>query len=130
MVKRQPVTSPKLQTPANPYSLATRAGNLLFISGQVALDGAGQLVGRGDVEAQCRQVLANIKALVEAAGGTMDDVAKTTTFVTNMRDLPRTLAVRREFFQPPYPASTAVQISQLVDPEWLIEIEAIAVLDR
>ncbi|MHB1133455.1 MAG: RidA family protein [Chloroflexota bacterium] len=130
MVKRQPVTSPKIQTPKSPFSPATRAGNLLFISGQVALDAEGRLVGRGDIAAQTRQVLENVKALVEAAGGTMDDVVKTTTFIINMGELSQTLAVRREFFQAPYPASTAVQISQLVDPEWLIEIEAIAVLDK
>ncbi len=129
MSSKQPVTAPSVKTPANPYSLATRVGNLLFISGQVALDAEGRLVGKGDVEAQARQVLANIKALVEAAGGNMDDVVKTTTFVTDMRQFPRTTALRREYFREPYPASTAVQVSQLVAPDWLIEIEAVAVLD-
>lgn len=128
MPGKSPVVTPKIKTPANPYSLATRVGNQLFISGQVAVDAEGRLVGMGDLLAQTRQVLENIKALVEAAGGNMDDIVKTTTFVTSMQDFAKTVSIRREYFREPYPASTAVQVAQLVDPNWLIEIEATAVL--
>jgi 2-iminobutanoate/2-iminopropanoate deaminase len=128
MPDKCPVVTPKVKTPTNPYSLAMRVGNQLFISGQVALDAEGRLVGKGDLLAQTRQVLENIKALVEAAGGNMDDIVKTTTFVTSMQDFAKTVPLRREYFHEPYPASTAVQVAQLVDPDWLIEIEATAVL--
>ena len=128
MTGKRPVVTPRLKTPANPYSLATRVGNQVFISGQVAIDAEGQLVGKGDLVAQTRQVLENIKALVEAAGGNMDDIVKTTTFVTSMQDFAKTVPTRREYFHEPYPASTAVQVARLVDPDWLIEIEATAVL--
>ena len=128
-MRKSSVTSPAIKTPANPYSLATRVGNQLYISGQVAVDSEGHLVGKGDIEAQARQVMENIKALMQAVGGSLDDVVTTTTYVTSMKDFARAVPIRREYFGDPYPASTVVEISRLVDPDWLIEIEAIAVLD-
>lgn len=128
MTAKCPVISPKVLTPKMPFSQAIQVGKQLFISGQVAVDAEGRLVGKGDIEAQTRQVMENIKALVEAAGGSLDDIVKTTTFVTTMKDFAKTAAVRREYFKEPYPGSTAVQVTQLVDPDYLIEIEAIAIL--
>ncbi len=104
-------------------------GRTLFVAGQVALDADGQLVGEGDIRAQARQVFRNIKAIIEEAGGEMTDIVKLTTFLTSMDDYPGFVEVRSEFLPAPYPAATLVAVAALVRPEWLVEVEAIAVLD-
>lgn len=103
-------------------------GRLLFVAGQVPLDAAGELVGAGDIRAQTRQVFRNIQAIVEAAGGSMTDIVKLTVFLTDMNDYQAFKEVRREFLKPPFPAATLVQVASLVRPEWLVEVEAIAVI--
>ncbi len=100
----------------------------MHISGQVARGADGHTVGQGDIERQTTQVLENIKALVEAAGGTLAHVARIVVYLTSRNHLPTVLNVRRRYFQEPYPASTAVVVVGLADPEWLVEIEATAVL--
>lgn len=104
------------------------AGRILHLSGQVAQAPDGSLVGRGDIAAQTRQVLTNLQTILASVGGTMDDIVKVTVFVTDMSGLRQVHAVRAEFFRPPYPASTLVEVSRLVDPGYLIEIEALAVI--
>jgi 2-iminobutanoate/2-iminopropanoate deaminase len=103
---------------------------LVFIAGQVSQDAKGNLVGREDIEKQTRQVLANIKKAVEAAGGTVADICKITLFVVGLDEAAyRVIAqVRREFFGKLFPASTMVEIKRLASPDWLIEIEAYAVI--
>ena len=103
-------------------------GRALHISGHVSQDEEGMTVGVGDFEVQTRQVLTNIQTVLTAAGGTMDDIAKVTVFVTDVSHIKQIHAVRATFFNPPYPASTLVQVAQLIDPEWLIEIDAVAVI--
>ena len=103
-------------------------GRVLYVSGHVSQDAAGNTVGKGDLEAQTRQALENIRDVLAHAGGTMDDVAKVTVFCTDVSEIDVIHKVRYEFFKPPYPASTLVQVAQLIDPDWLIEIEAIAVI--
>ncbi|MHB1004617.1 MAG: RidA family protein [Chloroflexota bacterium] len=122
------IQSESVPVPTTPYSQAIRSGDLLFLAGQVAVDRAGALVGKGDATAQTRQVMENIKSLVEAAGGTLDDVVKITLFVTDMAILPQLLEVRKQYLRPPYPASTAVQVVALANPDFLVEIEATAML--
>lgn len=108
--------------------VAVPAGRMIFASGQVARDVDGQLVGAGDIRAQTRKTLQNLQAVLAEAGATMDDVVKVTVFVTNLSEHFAAIhEIRAEFFAAPYPASTLVEISRLVDPEMLIEIEAIAV---
>ena len=108
--------------------VAVPAGRMIFASGQVARDVDGQLVGAGDIRAQTRKTLQNLQAVLAEAGATMDDVVKVTVFVTNLSEHFAAIhEIRAEFFAAPYPASTLVEVSQLVDPEMLIEIEAIAV---
>ena len=108
--------------------VAVPAGRMIFASGQVARDVDGQLAGRGDIRAQTRKTLQNLQAVLSEAGATMDDVVKVTVFVTNLSEHFAAIhEIRAEFFAAPYPASTLVEVSQLVDPEMLIEIEAIAV---
>jgi 2-iminobutanoate/2-iminopropanoate deaminase len=109
-----------------PYSAAIRAGDWLLISGQVPLDADGRTVSL-EPAAQFRQCLENIKALVEAAGGTLGDVIALNIFLTDIRHLALG-EVRREYFEPPYPATTTVAISGLAHEDWVVEIEARAYL--
>lgn len=103
-------------------------GRVLHLSGQVSQAEDGSLVGAGDIVAQTWQVLTNLQQVLASVGGTMADIQKVTIFVTDMTRLMDIHAVRAEFFAAPYPASTLVQISALVRPEYLIEIEAVAVI--
>ena len=105
-------------------------GQVLHISGHVSQNAEGNTVGRGDMSAQTRQVLENIRGVLHSVGGTMDDIAKVTVFVTDVAEIAEIHAVRAEFFRKPYPASTLVQVAQLIDPDWLIEIEAVAVIPQ
>lgn len=118
-------------THPQPFSQGIRVparGNLLFIAGQVALDREGNVVGVGDARAQTRQALENLKAMVEAGGGTLDDVVRLTVFVTDMRLFPQVQEVRAEYFSQAPPASTSIEVSALVRPELVVEIDAIAVI--
>ena len=102
---------------------------MVFASGQVARDVDGSLVGLGDIRAQTRKTLENLQAVLAEGGATMDDVVKVTVFVTSLSEHFADIhEVRKEFFKSDYPASTLVEISSLVDPDMLIEIEAIAVI--
>jgi reactive intermediate/imine deaminase len=119
-----------MRTPFGIFSNAAMAepGRLYFISGQVAVDVNGHVVGPGDIRAQTRQVLENIKAALAAVGGTMDDIACVNVFVVNMEHLAAIHEVRAEYWQRDYPASTLVQVAGLVHPDYLIEINAVAVV--
>ena len=112
------------------YSQAVRAGNLLFVSGQVAVDERGQVVGGGDIRAHVDQVFKNLRAVVEAGGSRLDLVTKLTFFTTSLDYLPAIREARRQMFGAvgAYPASTLVEISGLARPEYLVEIEATAVI--
>ncbi len=111
---------------ANPaFSPGVRVGELLFVSGQIAQDAAGNAVGVGDCEAQTRQVMARIRTIVAAAGATMSDVVKITTFLVNLDDYPAFSRVRSETFPDSPPASSTVVVAALVRPEFLVEVEAI-----
>ena len=104
-------------------------GRTLYIAGQIAIDANGELVGPGDIRAQTRQVLASIQAIIEEAGGQMSDIVKLTTYLTDMADYAGFVEVRKEFLRPPFPAATLVEVSALVRPEWLVEVDAIAVVE-
>ena len=106
----------------------TQAQMILFLSGQVAYLPDGTAAFRGDFKAQARGAYEAIKALVEAQGGTMASVVKITTYVTDMRYRVDLAPIREEFFGKKGPASTLVEISSLAHPDWMIEIEAIAVI--
>ncbi len=125
MSERKPIVPEGLA--ANPaFSPAVQVGGLLFVSGQVAQDGDGNTVGVGDCTAQTRQVMSRIRTIVEAAGATMQDVVKTTTFLVDINDYPAFSQVRSETFPDSPPASSTVVVAGLVRPEFLIEIEAVA----
>lgn len=108
-------------------SQAIQVGNAIYVSGQVALDPAGEVVGKGDMKAQTRQVFENIKTVLGAAGASLGDIVKITVFTTDISRLAETHEVRAEVLPDPPPASTAVEIKALVFPDLLIEIEAVAV---
>ncbi len=103
--------------------------SLLFISGHASIDEKGNLVGKGDIKAQTRQTLENMKSTLIKLGADMDDVVKVTVFVTDMSQFNEIHEVRREFFKKDnYPASTIVEINRLANDDLLIEIEATAVI--
>lgn len=111
------------------YSYGIRTGNIVWIAGQVPRDGSGQLIGLGDIEAQTVQVFENIKAVVEAAGGTMADIVQTTTYITAREYRETVNTVRTRFFAGPvFPTATLLIISGLGVPEYMVEIDAVAVL--
>ena len=103
-------------------------GRVLHVSGHVCKDVSGETIDKGSMEAQTRKALESIRDVLAYAGGTMDDIAKVTVFVTDVSEIMTIHDVRREFFKEPYPASSLVQVAQLIDPDWLIEIEAVAVI--
>jgi len=118
--------------PYEPFRLAQgyRAGDLLFISGQAAIDGSGQLVGLGNFDAQAEQVFANLERVLRAGGSSLVNVIKVTIFLRDMSNFAKIVELRGRYFTAPYPADTIVEVSSLYSPEALIEIEAIAVVDE
>ena len=106
----------------------TQGQTLLFLSGQVAYDKDGGVACRGDFKGQARGAFEAIKALLESQGGTMANIVKLTTYVTDMRYRVDLAPLREEFLGKKGPASTLVEISALAHPDWIIEIEAIAVM--
>jgi 2-iminobutanoate/2-iminopropanoate deaminase len=119
---------PGLSEPVSHFTHVVRAGRLVFVSGCVATDGDGRLVGGSDVVAQTRQVHENIKRCLTAAGATFADICKVTVFLRNIGDREKVNTIRREYFGAHRPASTLVEISRLVRDEYLVEIEATAVI--
>ena len=111
------------------YSNSIRTnGPLLFIAGQVALDADGKLVGEGDIRAQATQVLENIRAIVEANGAAMADLAQVTVYVRDIEAFSSISDIRERYFPADGPASAIVEVSALAWPEFLIEISAVAAL--
>lgn len=111
------------------YSHAFRAGSTLYVAGQVALDKDRNLVGKGDFAAQARQVYRNLKTVLEAAGGGLHNVVKMTSFLTHPGFIEDYRAARDQFMQAPLPPNTLLIVQSLATPDFLIEVEAIAVLD-
>jgi 2-iminobutanoate/2-iminopropanoate deaminase len=124
---REELRVPGLPEPISHYTDAVWAGDLLFISGCVAVDSAGALVP-GDVVAQARQVFANIAVVLAAAGGSFADVVKVTVFLVDVEDRPAVNEVRQEVFGASRPASTLVEVSRLAVPGARVEVEAVALI--
>jgi reactive intermediate/imine deaminase len=126
---REEIRVPELAEPVSHYTDAVRAGDLLFVSGCIAVDGDGRLVGGDDAVAQTRQVFANLEAILAAAGASIRDVVKVTVFLTDVRDRAAVNTVREEIFGGTRPASTLVEVSKLVVDGARVEIEAVALLE-
>ncbi|WP_328784362.1 RidA family protein [Streptomyces canus] len=125
------ISAPDGVVPAKQFSHVVAAtGRFVAVAGQLALDETGKLVGDGDPEAQARQVFENLRRCLAAAGATFDDVVKLTYFVTDMAHMVAIRAARSEFISDQRPASTAVQVAALAGPEFLMEIDAFAVVSK
>jgi reactive intermediate/imine deaminase len=111
------------------YSHGVRVGNTIYVSGQVGWDRDGNVVGPGDIKAQARQAIENIRSVLAVTGATLDDVVKVTMYVTDMALAPLAREVRQEYFTKFPPASTGLEVKALATPELLVEIEAIAVVE-
>jgi enamine deaminase RidA (YjgF/YER057c/UK114 family) len=124
------IPAPEGVAPATGYThVVTGTGRLVAISGQVAFDESGTVVGQGDPAAQARQVFENLRRCLAAAGATFADVVKLTYFVTDTAHLPAVRTVRDTFIDTERPpTSTAVQVAALVRPELLLEVEAFAIV--
>ncbi len=125
---KKKVVAPKGMPKPTGYSPAVRTGNMLFISGQIAEDANGNIVGKKDFEAQARQVFENIKALLEAEGGSFDNLVKIKVHLTDIKNLAKYRQVRAEYLKGDLPASTLIAVKDLIMKELMIEIDAIAVL--
>jgi reactive intermediate/imine deaminase len=117
--------------PYEPFRLSQgyRVGDLLFISGQAAIDVQGRIVGVGDFEAQAKQTFENLERVLQAGGSSLKNVIKVTIFLTDMGYFDRIVELRGRWFTAPYPADTIVEVSSLYSPNAMIEIEAIAAAD-
>ena len=130
-MNREVICSDQAPAPVGPYNQAIAAsGKMVFVAGQIPLDpSTGEIVGGGDVSQQTKQVMANLQAILVAAGASFSDVAKTTVFLADMNDFPAMNAVCAQYFdQTTAPARACVQVSRL-PKDVLVEIDCIAVID-
>jgi|SRR6185295_9145886 len=125
---KQAISSPGAPKAIGPYSQAVRAGQLLFLSGQVPLDPATGQIVEGDIAVQARRVFDNIRAVLDAGGRSFADVVRTTVFLTDMSDFAAINEVYGQYFKEPYPARATVQVSRL-PKDARIEIDLIATYD-
>jgi len=118
-----------LSTPTG-YShvVSARGGRTIYVSGQVAFDARGQLVGKGDLTAQTKQVFANLDTALKAAGATFNDVVKTNYYMLDASQVQVVREIRSQYFTKDLPASTLVEVRRLANPDFLIEIEVVAVV--
>ena len=111
------------------YSHVAKAGKTLYIAGQVARDVQGNLIGKGDFDAQARQVYTNLKNILQETGGDLNNIVKMTTILTHHSYAESRRTIQREFFGDIMPPNTLMVIESLASPDYMIEVEAIAVLD-
>jgi reactive intermediate/imine deaminase len=109
-------------------ALGYRVGNLIFLSGEAAINEGGEIVGVNDFDAQAEQTFRNMKRVLEAAGSGLEKIIKVTIYLTDMKNFPKILQLRERWFKKPYPADTIVEVKALGLPELMIEIEAIALV--
>lgn len=124
---RDAINTPNAPAAIGPYSQATRAGDMVFLSGQIALEPDSGLLVEGDVTAQARQAFANLRAVCEAAGGSMDDIVRVGLYLTDLSEFAAVNAVMQDVFQAPYPARSTIEVPAL--PRGArFEVDAIMVL--
>jgi reactive intermediate/imine deaminase len=125
---RKLISSGSPYEPSIGFSRAVRVGNLISISGTAPIGPDRQTVNPGNPSAQARRCFEIIQAALEDAGASLSDVVRTRIFLTNINDWEKVAEVHGEFFRDVRPASTIVQVSRFIDPDWLVEIEADAVI--
>lgn len=123
-----PSTSPF--APIIGFSRAVRVGNFIAVGGTAPIDANGKTVGSGSPGAQARQCLETIKVALEQAGASLSDVVRTRMLLTRIEDWPEIAKVRGEYFKEICPVDTVVQVGRFIDSEWLVEIEADAIVDE
>ena len=128
MVEVMPIGGDSPETQEYAYTPAVRAGDLVFVSGQIALDETGALMGEGDFRAQGDQVFRRLSALLERSGSGLDRVVKVTVFLTRLEDFDTFVELRRLWLSPPYPADTTVVVASLARPGALLEVEVVAAI--
>lgn len=121
-------TAPDFYAPFR-IAQAYRVNGLVYISGQASIDEEGTVVGAGDLDAQIEQTMKNLASILEAAGSDLSKIIKVTIFLRDIAQFPKIITMRENYFTPPYPADTVVEVSSLALPELEIEIEAIALVD-
>jgi len=127
MPKKKGVSTEKVPRPIGPYQQAVAAGGLLFLSGQVGIEPSTGRMVRGGVEAQTKQILENLKAVLEAAGASLNDVVRVAVYLTDMGDFQKVNAIYSEYFGESKPARSAIGVASLPAGA-LVEMDAIAVL--
>lgn len=123
---------PGIWQPFGAFSMGVIAGKgrTVYLKGQVPLDPAGNVVGKGDMLAQVRQALANVQAVLKSVGGTMGDIVSLVQHTTDIARFMQTGDVRKSFFKAPYPVTTTVEVARLYHPDIMIEITATAEIPR
>lgn len=109
--------------------VTVKGGTMVFVSGLLARDREGNVIGKGDMGAQIRQVGENLRIALESAGATLEDLVRTTTYVTDIEEFFRHVEVRQNYLGPALPTSTTVEVRKLAHPDLLVEIEAFAVIE-
>ena len=131
---KKEIRSAGLSEPVGVFSQATcvetAEGTWVYVSGLTARNRDGSVAAVGDVSGQTETILENMEALLAEVGGSLDDILKVTVYIVDMNHFAAIHEVRRRYFRPPYPASTMVQVSRLVHPDSLIEIDAVALVPR
>lgn len=126
------VNPPGVWSPFGAFSMAVIQGDgqVVHLKGQVSLDQDGQVVGTGDMRTQVRKVLENIRTVLASMGGTMADVVSLVHYATDIEAFMATGDIRKEFFSPPFPVTTTVQVARLYHPDLVIEVTAVAEIPR
>ncbi len=111
------------------HVVSVQGGRQIFVSGQLSRDAQGNVVGKGDMAAQIEQVGKNVEACLKAAGASLADLVKTTTYVTDIDEFFRHAEIRMRYFGPGMPTSTTVEVPRLSNPDFLVEVEALAIIE-